>query len=184
MGNHVSCPSCGAVFDPVSIPEGPSFRCGACNTVIRLGASAPPPLPRQQRPSRQPLRRLKKRADLGKTVALDDPEKARAQRRMRAGRLCTSSLGTGVAAAVCAFLLWLLPATLAGIAAVGLGIWGLIGMARVGLGRTGGRDVSALERVSARVARRARSGGVAGVLLGAGSLLFLVWWIYSASRGM
>jgi hypothetical protein len=62
----------------------------------------------------------------------------------------------------------------AALVAIVAGLGGLVTLAVVGMGRTEGNDVSPIERVAAKMARRAKGMGAGGIAIGAAILLYHV----------
>lgn len=119
------------------------------------------------------LQRSRRLSQTGRRAVQSDPAKADAQRRIRAATICVTGFWCGVATVICYFLT-LLGFLGSAIVAIGMGIWGLAALAAVGPGREDGDDVAPIERVSAKMAKRARPQGVMGIAIGAGALLLIL----------
>lgn len=95
------------------------------------------------------------------------PELVEAKARTAAAKMCATSLYAGIAAAVMFFLPFVrLGSFMAALLAIGAGIVGVVRLTRVGMGAGLSPEVTGLERVSIRMAARARPQAFTGITVG------------------
>ncbi len=113
----------------------------------------PPPIPRKPTAPRKGRQREA------------TPEQRDAEARMRAAKLCTTSMYAAFAAGPVYFFMGLGALMAAGLA-IATGVIGLVGLLRVGMGPPLTAEVTGLVRVSVRLAKRARPQAGLGIGLG------------------
>lgn len=143
-------------------------------------AKRPPDLP----PTPPPVpRRAKAKAPVRGRTREQTPELVEAKARTKAAKLCTTSLYAGIAGAVLAIVPFVRGASWIGaIVAIVTGVIGLVQLARVGMGPPLGPDLAPLERVSVRMAKRARPQAGTGILIGVLLLGVYVFMIFAAQK--
>ncbi len=102
---------------------------------------------------------------------------------MKAAKLCATSFYAGISAVVLFFIPFMREASIIGaLIAVGAGIWGLVRMKQVGPGPVDINNVSPIERVAARMARRAPGQATLGIVIGVALIGFFVFALWAADR--
>jgi hypothetical protein len=157
------CPGCGTHLDVSTCAPGSAVRCGSCNRAIAVDGG--PPAPAVDGPRR--------------AGSADSPLKRAARARLRASRVCATSMYACAAMVPALFLAGAIGVAVCGVISIVMGTMGLVQLGRVGKG--GRREVAAggLVRSSVRLASRAPVKawvgiGVSVVAIAGSSILFVV----------
>ncbi len=111
--------------------------------------------------SRPPPLRRKAKAPVRHRSREKSPEELKGHARVRAAKLCSASMYVAITGLILMVLPFAPPGggVAAGLAAVVLGVWGLLSLARLGRPRRDLENATPIERVGARMAARAKGQG-------------------------
>lgn len=164
MEIRVRCEACGAEMLVPDEEADERYACVDCEHVFTVPGRA----------TRSRAKRSKKPAT---RPPVDAETKAWARRRIRAAKLCSTSIYACVAAVPCFFLLGLFGVLICGTIALGAGLWGMIQLRALGPGPRNAQAMPGVVRLASTMGRtapqKAGTGIAIGVLLIGASLVLL-----------